>query len=93
MVRFLHGTNQTETSSRNSASVLIPQRERKNGWTCPWHPLQLIAWLFLIFFAVSYFGIFVFFLSVEWRPAAFIVSFDLVYHKKFNNVNKGDFKR
>ncbi|XP_031560299.1 probable palmitoyltransferase ZDHHC1 [Actinia tenebrosa] len=73
MVRFLHGTNQTETSSRSSSKAEVVQRDRKNGWSCPWHPLQLIAWLFLCFFAVTYFGIVVSYLPREWRPAAYII--------------------
>lgn len=75
MVRFLHGTNQTETSSRTSSRSQIIHKDRRNGWSCPWHPLQLIAWFFLCFFAVTYFGIIVSYLPREWRPAAYIVSF------------------
>ena len=28
---------------------------RLNGWSAPFHPLQLLAWFFLIFFSVTYF--------------------------------------
>ena len=30
-------------------------RVRQNGWSLPLHPLQAIAWLFILFFSVSYF--------------------------------------
>jgi len=49
------------------------QVERVNGWSCPWHPLQFIAWLFLIFFAVVYYGTLVPHLALEWRPAGYII--------------------
>ena len=64
----------TGTSSTASSSVAMNQMERVNGWSCPWHPLQFIAWFFLIFFAVVYYGTFVPHLSLEWRPAGYIVS-------------------
>lgn len=28
---------------------------RSNGWSAPFHPLQLLAWFFLLFFSVTYF--------------------------------------
>ena len=29
---------------------------RRNGWSSPHHPLQLLAWLFILFFSISFFG-------------------------------------
>lgn len=75
----VHGADGTATSSRTSSSVAIQQRERINGWSCPWHPLQFVAWFFLIFFSVLYFGVIVFYLPKEWRAAGFIVSFPITF--------------
>ena len=88
----VHGANGTATSSRASSTVVINQKERINGWSCPWHPLQFVAWFFLIVFSVSYFGIFVFYLPKEWQAAGFIVSFDISFAaflrlQSINNVH------
>lgn len=80
----VHGANGTDTSSRASSTVAMNQRERINGWSCPWHPLQFVAWFFLIFFSVFYFGVIVFYLPKHWRAAGFIVSFDL--HCRFGST-------
>lgn len=71
----VHEANGTATSSRASSTVVMNQEERINGWSCPWHPLQFVAWFFLLAFSVSYFGVFVFYLPKEWQAAGFIVSF------------------
>ena len=84
----VHGADGTATSSRASSTVAMNQRERVNGWSWPWHPLQFVAWFFLIFFSVFYFGVIVFYLPKEWRPAGFVVSFDL--HRGIFRV---DFRR
>ena len=49
--------------------------ERINGWTCPWHPLQIMAWLFICIFATIHFGILVNYLPKEWQATGYIVSF------------------
>lgn len=52
------------------------QWSRRNGWSLPLHPLQILAWFFLLMFAVLYFGVLVPNLpSGAWRISAFIVSF------------------
>lgn len=81
----VHGANGTATSSRASSTVVINQKERINGWSCPWHPLQFVAWFFLIAFSVSYFGVFVFYLPKEWQAAGFIIpggfcAIHIIYH-------------
>ncbi|XP_049642348.1 palmitoyltransferase ZDHHC1 isoform X3 [Suncus etruscus] len=43
-------------ASRSSSEVL-GQLSRRNGWSWPPHPLQILAWLVLIFFAVVGFGV------------------------------------
>lgn len=72
----VHGANGTTTSSRASSTATMNQKERINGWSCPWHPLQFVAWFFIFSFSACYFGVFVFYLPKEWRAAGFIVSFD-----------------
>ena len=55
--------------------VQTKQHGRKNGWTRPWHPLQIVGWFFLIFFGVTHFSIIVLYLPLEWKAAGIIVSF------------------
>ena len=50
---------------------------RRNGWNWPWHPFQGIAWFFVFFFALSYFGFMVFYI-----PGLFIVIAIVVRKKK-----------
>lgn len=69
----VHGADGTATSSRASSTVTMNQKERINGWSCPWHPLQFVAWFFIFFFSVCYFGVFVFYLPEEWKAAGFII--------------------
>ena len=59
--------------------VQTKQHGRKNGWTWPWHPLQIVGWFFLILFAVTHFSIIVFYLPLEWKAAGIIVSFLILY--------------
>lgn len=47
---------------------------RRNGWNCPWHPLQILAWVFIMFFTISYFGFLVFYIPGAWRSIGYIVS-------------------
>ena len=44
----LHQQNQNQKAA---AETFV----RVNGWSSPFHPLQLLAWFFLIFFSVTYF--------------------------------------
>lgn len=61
------------------------QYGRVNGLSCPWHPLQLLGWFFLILFAVTHFAILVHYLPLQWRPAGVIVSFstNICFHENF----------
>ena len=86
------GKNSNKVSPDFSVSydsqVLANQFERINGWTCPWHPLQIIAWLFLIMFGVVHFGILVNYLPKEWHAAGYIVSFHCkIFVKAVNYIN------
>ena len=49
-------------------------RCRKNGFNCPWHPFQFVAWSFVLIFTVSHYGFTVFYTPGYWRVAAFVVS-------------------
>jgi len=48
---------------------------RKNGWTWPPHPLQLVAWALMIVFSVMHFCILAPSIHKSWQPAVYIVSF------------------
>ncbi|XP_045670826.1 palmitoyltransferase ZDHHC1 isoform X3 [Ursus americanus] len=52
------------------------QRSRRNGWSWPPHPLQIVAWLLYLFFAVIGFGVLVPLLPHHWVPAGYAVSLD-----------------
>ncbi|KAM8877930.1 palmitoyltransferase ZDHHC1 [Synchiropus picturatus] len=45
---------------------------RTNGWSWPPHPLQLLAWLLYVYFAVTGLGVFVPLLPRHWIPAGYI---------------------
>ncbi|XP_045438742.1 palmitoyltransferase ZDHHC1 isoform X7 [Pipistrellus kuhlii] len=46
-------------------------RSRRNGWSWPPHPLQIVAWLLYLFFAVIGFGVLVPLLPHHWVPAGY----------------------
>ena len=50
--------------------VVLP---RRNGWNCPWHPFQGIAWFFVFFFALAYFGFLVFYIPGPYITIAIVV--------------------
>ncbi|XP_023930091.1 probable palmitoyltransferase ZDHHC1 isoform X1 [Lingula anatina] len=54
-------------------NVEVQQPSRENGWSCPPHPLQFVAWGFIIFFGVIHFVILVPGLPVEWQTAGYVV--------------------
>lgn len=47
---------------------------RENGWSCPFHVLQCIAWFAVLYYAVVYFTTMVPALPTEWQPAGYIVT-------------------
>ncbi|KAM6177517.1 palmitoyltransferase ZDHHC1 [Erethizon dorsatum] len=57
-------------SSRPSPE-LQGQRSRRNGWSWPPHPLQIVAWLLYLFFVVIGFGVLVPLLPHHWVPAGY----------------------
>lgn len=73
-----NGTTKDKGGSGDGKPVpLTPYRRspRRNGWSCPLHVLQIVAWFFLLLFNVFYFGVMVPVLPYEWQPAGYIVSF------------------
>ena len=60
------------------------QRSRRNGWSWPPHPLQIVAWLLYLFFAVIGFGVLVPLLPQE--SMAFIVPTFIVGSKPLKYI-------
>lgn len=46
---------------------------RTNGWSCPWHPLQCLAWFFVILFVLLHFGFFGHYVIGYWRILVFLI--------------------
>ncbi|XP_053555494.1 palmitoyltransferase ZDHHC1 [Bombina bombina] len=66
-------TNKTvPIKDTEETSAEPPQHSRKNGWSWPPHPLQIIAWATFIFFTVIGFGILIPLLPRHWVPAGYI---------------------
>ncbi|XP_068941849.1 tubulin polymerization-promoting protein family member 3 isoform X4 [Petaurus breviceps papuanus] len=61
------------TSDKGSgpSPELCGQRSRRNGWSWPPHPFQIVAWLLYLFFALIGFGILVPLLPHPWVPAGY----------------------
>lgn len=62
------------TQASGPSPELQGQRSRRNGWSWPPHPLQIVAWLLYLFFAVIGFGVLVPLLPHHWVPAGYAVS-------------------
>ncbi|XP_012586205.1 PREDICTED: probable palmitoyltransferase ZDHHC1 isoform X2 [Condylura cristata] len=71
------------------------QRSRRNGWSWPPHPLQIVAWLLYVFFAVIGFGVLVPLLPHHWVPAGYacmgaIFAGHLVVHLTAVSIDPAD---
>ncbi|KAM7058252.1 palmitoyltransferase ZDHHC1 isoform 3-T3 [Molossus nigricans] len=71
------------------------QRSRRNGWSWPPHPLQIVAWLLYIFFAVIGFGVLVPLLPHHWVPTGYacmgaIFAGHLVVHLTAVSIDPAD---
>ncbi|XP_032013542.1 palmitoyltransferase ZDHHC1 isoform X2 [Hylobates moloch] len=71
------------------------QRSRRNGWSWPPHPLQIVAWLLYLFFAVIGFGVLVPLLPHHWVPAGYacmgaIFASHLVVHLTAVSIDPAD---
>ncbi|XP_065422873.1 palmitoyltransferase ZDHHC1 isoform X14 [Chrysemys picta bellii] len=65
--------NKTAPEKEGEATVEVQsQHTRRNGWSWPLHPFQIIAWLLYLFFALIGFGILVPLLPHHWVPAGYI---------------------
>ncbi|NXJ09065.1 ZDHC1 palmitoyltransferase, partial [Odontophorus gujanensis] len=63
--------NKTAPENLGEADPKV-QRARRNGWSWPLHPFQIITWLLYLFFALVGFGILVPLLPLHWLPAGYI---------------------
>ncbi|XP_062442751.1 palmitoyltransferase ZDHHC1 isoform X1 [Rhea pennata] len=71
------------------------QRARRNGWSWPPHPFQIVAWLLYLFFALVGFGILVPLLPLHWLPAGYICPgtcfiYHLVVHLTAVSIDPAD---
>ncbi|XP_056463052.1 palmitoyltransferase ZDHHC1 [Gadus chalcogrammus] len=64
--------NRTSPVSEAGGGDQVPLCSRTNGWSWPPHPLQLLAWLLYLFFAITSLGIFIPLLPPHWLPAGYI---------------------
>eukprot|EP00731_Ephydatia_muelleri_P039292 Em1343g1a len=54
---------------------------RRNGFGCPWHPLQLAAWFFILLIITFHYGFMVFYIPGNWRVFGYIIpGFLLLVH-------------
>lgn len=61
------------TSPSNSdPKVTERAHTRRNGWNCPWHPLQATAWFFLGLFTVAYYGFLAHYFPGLWSIIAYV---------------------
>ncbi|KAM4614003.1 palmitoyltransferase ZDHHC1 isoform 2-T3 [Discoglossus pictus] len=66
-------TNKTEPEKDvEETNPEPPQHSRKNGWSWPPHPLQIIAWATYLLFTIIGFGVLVPLLPRHWLPAGYI---------------------
>lgn len=87
----------TPTAVTTTTSVMKNDHfVRKNGWSSPFHPLQLVAWFFLIFFSVSYFIIMIPNLptsETKWIAGSingFIFTFHIIIYMTSTSINPAD---
>ncbi|XP_070576034.1 palmitoyltransferase ZDHHC1-like [Ptychodera flava] len=59
--------------SEADSSPSFRKTSRKNGWSCPWHPLQFVEWIFIGYFCIIYFGCIVPTFPYEWQPAGYVI--------------------
>lgn len=83
--------NKTAPENLGEAGPKV-QRARRNGWSWPLHPFQIITWLLYLFFALVGFGILVPLLPLHWLPAGYIVSFGQEQNRSCNELPVGHFK-
>ncbi|XP_058135842.1 palmitoyltransferase ZDHHC1 isoform X2 [Dasypus novemcinctus] len=70
-------------------------RSRRNGWSWPPHPLQIVAWMLYLFFAVIGFGVLVPLLPHHWVPTGYacmgaIFASHLVVHLTAVSIDPAD---
>ncbi|XP_062842081.1 palmitoyltransferase ZDHHC11 [Trichomycterus rosablanca] len=78
--RRVRRTAPTQRGSRSDL-VMVPIHSRVNGWSCPLHVLQLVAWLVYGFMAVVGFGVYVPLLPPPWKHISYgVMGFMFVLH-------------
>ncbi|OXB57250.1 hypothetical protein ASZ78_016425, partial [Callipepla squamata] len=88
--------NKTAPENLGEADPKV-QRARRNGWSWPLHPFQIITWLLYLFFALVGFGILVPLLPLHWLPAGYICPgvcfiYHLVVHLTAVSIDPADAK-
>ncbi|XP_072024866.1 uncharacterized protein [Amphiura filiformis] len=78
-----------------SADPAFRHLSRSTGWSWPPHPLQFIAWFFLLLFNVIYHGMAVPVLPYHWQPAGYIIpgiiiAFHVITHLLAVTINPAD---
>ena len=64
---------------------VVLRHRRSNGCSCPWHPLQLVAWFCVALFTVSHYSFTVYYVPGLWRVILFVASqLTLSYHHQTN---------
>ena len=61
------------TSSTKGVADTELAQPRRNGWSCPWHPLQCLAWFFVALIALLYFGVLGHYMIGYWRIPGFLL--------------------
>lgn len=52
---------------------VVLRHRRSNGCSCPWHPLQLVAWFCVALFTVSHYSFTVYYVPGLWRVILFVL--------------------
>ena len=79
-------TNGGINNNNNNKDSRSRKYVRKNGWSTPLHPLQITAWIFILFFSLTYFIFMIPFLPTRetiWISGlvnAVVFSFHIVIH-------------
>ncbi|XP_038069019.1 palmitoyltransferase ZDHHC1-like [Patiria miniata] len=63
----------SKKSTPSKAGVTYRTSSRRNGWSCPPHPLQFVAWIFIAAFAVMFHGMAVPTIPYHWQPACHMI--------------------
>ncbi|XP_078269160.1 palmitoyltransferase ZDHHC1-like [Rhinoraja longicauda] len=73
------------------------RRSRRNGWSWPLHPYQLLCWLLYLYNFIAIFGILIPFIPVNWSYAVYIwfgvvFSFHIILYTFASTIDPADIK-